>query len=923
MRTYKVYNITFLDGWKRRIIASIVFTAVSLVSVFAGAPAEASEKTPAQAARAARAETKEKAAVVARQPEVAAAYNPQARQKYKIFVDKEGVMRRSDTKEEVSYYGTNLTTPFAHAYRALGYLDVDRKKSIDRDVYHLARLGFNAFRLHLWDAELTDSAGNLIANDHLDLLDYLLAQLEKRGIDVVITAQTNFGNGYPERNIDTGAFTYDYDKCRIHEDPKAQKAQENYLRQLVGHVNPYTGRSYASDNAIIAIEINNEPCHSGTRKEVTAYINRMAKALQKSGWDKPVLYNVSHNPEVTQAYYDADIDGTTFQWYPIGLVAGHERKGNFLPYVDRYEIPWKGISGYDNKARIVYEFDPADILYSYMYPAVARTFRKEGFQWITQFAYDPTDMARFNTEYQTHFLNLAYTPAKALSMLIASEAAQRIPRGADFGSYPQNTSFGDVRVDGIADLSILNASDKYIYSRTTDEAPRSLAGLQQIAGSGSSPIVTYNGTGAYFLDKLDDYHWRLEVMPDVVLTKDPFAKPSLTREVGTIVYNTHTMRIALPSLGADFSFYAVNEGNNREGTAVEGSVDIYPGVYVLSSDPEETREKWTAQTLFGTASAAAPLGNMRLGEYVAPQPSPAIAPEVSHHPLPLSPKGKPLTVIADVTAGEAPVDSVVIYPADISFWNDRNTLIPMSRVEGRPFTWSADFEVPAWRDKAQYNIVAFSNGNAVTYPGAVPGTPLDWDAPEGRDMFTVEIVDAESPLMLLSVRSRDVNTEAGTIPDGRGAWLRTDLQSPLGADTELLTFRPEADTDVAIIRSYVAPRLSDAALTGNRDTLVIQAPGTSGVGSLQIGFVAADGTSWLAPVTLDADGKAEISLSALRPAPTDLVPAAYPTFLSRTFDATDHASKFDLSEMHYVVVRASGAPAGSNPRVAIEAIYLR
>ena len=37
------------------------------------------------------------------------------RQSYKIYVDKEGVMRRSDTKEEVSYYGTNYTLPFAHA----------------------------------------------------------------------------------------------------------------------------------------------------------------------------------------------------------------------------------------------------------------------------------------------------------------------------------------------------------------------------------------------------------------------------------------------------------------------------------------------------------------------------------------------------------------------------------------------------------------------------------------------------------------------------------------------------------------------------------------------------------------------------------------------------------------------------------------
>ena len=43
-----------------------------------------------------------------------------ARQNYKIYVDDKGVMRRSDTKEEVSYYGTNYTVPFAYSYNDEG-----------------------------------------------------------------------------------------------------------------------------------------------------------------------------------------------------------------------------------------------------------------------------------------------------------------------------------------------------------------------------------------------------------------------------------------------------------------------------------------------------------------------------------------------------------------------------------------------------------------------------------------------------------------------------------------------------------------------------------------------------------------------------------------------------------------------------------
>lgn len=345
------------------------------------------------------------------------------RQSYTLQVDKQGVLRRSDTGAEAAYYGTNYTAPFAHAYRALGYLGVDRKEAIRRDVYHLARLGLNAFRLHLWDVELSDERGNLRENDHLDLLDFLIAELERRGIDIVLTAQTDFGNGYPERNIDTGGFAYLFDKCDIHSNPQARKCQENYLRQLASHVNPYTGLSYGADRAIIAMEINNEPCHTSTSKQVTDYINSMVKALRRGGFDKPILYNVTHNPDVTEAYYKANIQGTTFQWYPTGLVNGRKRYGNFLPHVDNYTIPWEEtMAGYRGKARFIYEFDPGDLLDANMYPAIVRTLRGKGFQWITQFAYDPTDIARFNTEYQTHFLNLAYTPSKALSMLIAAEA---------------------------------------------------------------------------------------------------------------------------------------------------------------------------------------------------------------------------------------------------------------------------------------------------------------------------------------------------------------------------------------------------------------------------------------------------------------------------------------------------------------------
>lgn len=536
------------------------------------------------------------------------------RQKYEIVVDDQGVMRRSDNGREVSYYGTNYTAPFAYSYRALGYEGKDRKKAIDRDVYHMARLGLNAFRLHLWDAELADSVGNLVENEHLDLLDYLIAQLEKRGIDIVLTAQTNFGNGYPEKDNDTGSFTYDYSKCDIHENQKAQAAQERYLGQLVKHRNPYTGRTLAQDKAVVALEINNEPCHSGSKKEVTAYIDRMSKALRKAGYRRIILYNVTHNPTVTSAYYDADdIQGTTYQWYPTGLVAGHERKGNFLPALDNYTIPWEdSIPAYRKLARAVYEFDPADVLYSHLYPAIARTFRKKGFQWITQFAYDPIDLAQYNTEYPTHYMNLAYTPAKALSMMIAVETAKEIPRGADYGSYPQNTTFGHTTVSHDPDFSIFNAPEKFLYTNSNEMIPIDPAALKQIAGRGTSALVRYDGNGAYFLDATSEPGvWRLEVMPDIVQLDDPFGNTSLNDAKIVTVARKHTIAVTLPSLGTGYSLY--NTKGDLLGTAAGDSVSVEPGVYLLA--PREAKPD------FASLMKTTVTGNIGMTEYVAPEPT--------------------------------------------------------------------------------------------------------------------------------------------------------------------------------------------------------------------------------------------------------------------------------------------------------------
>ncbi len=815
---------------------------------------------------------------------------------------------------EGAYYGTNYTVPFAHAYRALGELGVDRKEAIDRDVYHLSRLGLNAFRLHLWDVELSDSVGNLIDNEHLDLLDYLLSQLEKRGISIILTAQTNFGNGYPERNTDpNGAFTYDYEKCKVHEDPAAIRAQENYISQLVRHVNPYNGMSYADDPAIIAMEINNEPCHTSSAEQVTEYINTMAAAMRHNGWDKTVLYNVSHNQDVARGYFDADIDGTTYQWYPLNLVSGHTRQGNFLPFVDQYAIPFKDMPNYDTLSRVIYEYDPADNLYSYIFPAAARTFRKEGFSWITQFAYDPIDMAWANTEYQTHYLNLAYTPGKALGMMVAAEVVRQTPEGADYGKYPCDTVFGPFTISAKQDLAVLNDGKKFFYTNNTDILPLSPKKLEQVAGRGSSPVVSYDGSGAYFLDKISDGVWRLEVMPDVVLTQDPFAKPSLSRRVGEIVYNQRPMAISLlPGLKEGF---AVLSKEGEEQKTLDGAFMVSPGVYLIGNDVAQLR-KVSMEATYGD-------GFRRVGEYVAPAPSGADL-AVAHKPAAMHSASEPLNIEV-VTVSDQPVDSVVLYPSSVSFWREHNDLIKLDSLGYGRFGLCVDPQSLGWGkpDQVSYNLVVYKNGLPYTYPSGQAGTPLDWDYIE-QGQYATNLYYPDRSVRLLEAK-RDMDGSAISLIPGEWGGVRYDyVAGSLPSDDAMAAAMAPKDQETKIVVfKYVGDILGGISDMDNGHKVWIETDSVSGATALDLALITRDGLSYKAPLSM-AGGVQEFGVEDFQLGNTLLCPEPFPVFMSREFEPCETARSIPLrlSDIETIQVIAT-VPAHSAARLPLKSIGIR
>jgi len=744
------------------------------------------------------------------------------------IVDAESVLRWAESETEVALFGVNYTAMFAFGFRALGYTGVDREKTIDQDLAHLARLGVDGVRLCLWgDWELTDREGNLLDNEHLRLTDYSIAQAQSRGMHILLTPIVTYSAQWPEPEEDGASqgFSNVYSRADLATDPNARKPQTNYLRQLMEHVNPYTGRAYKDDPAICLVELINEPVNPSTMAETLEYIEDLAKAVRETGCRKPLFYNASQGmwDGLVESLTDSSVEGVTFGWYPTGLMAGHSLRGNYLPAVDDY--PEMRDARLAEKAKLVYEFDAADVPGSHMYPAMARTFRAGGAQWATMFDYDPLPLAASNTDYQTHYLNLVYTPNKAISLLIAGAAFRRLPRGESYGSYPENTCFGPFRVSYEEDLSEMVTETELLYSNDTRAEPPHPELLERVVGCGSSPVVEYEGTGSYFLEKLEEGVWRLEVYPDAIWMRDPYGRPCLDREVSRVLWREWPMAIRLPDVGERFTVGPVNEGNSHRAEAEKGMFPIRPGVYLLVREGASA-SKWSAES---------PFGQLKLGEFVAPaeEGRPTV---VLHEPPRELLAGEPFPVTATVVSSQ-PSERITLHlrgPGEEAFRR-----LEMERERG--YHWAV--EVPGeWvaAGELEYCISVEQGGAVRTYPADVGGEPGEkgfaWPAPQvlyapqqaetpppvychgpEAEVATAEVVPAGPPatyaLQLTASALGDNGSATVTVPTARGAGISRAWRGGTAVIVRARSKNPSAAARIELVERGGVVYASDFPLT--------------------------------------------------------------------------------------------------------------
>jgi len=160
---------------------------------------------------------------------------------------------RNAPEKRIRFLGPNL----------IGMANYLPRELADDFAAKAARLGYNAIRFHHFDGLLapSDAANSLaFSQASLDQLDYLFAELKKRGIylclDIYCSRPIRAGDNIEEcrgREVDLLEM-----KILTPISPSAMANWKEFARKLLTHRNPYTGMTWAEDPALAIVNLINE-----------------------------------------------------------------------------------------------------------------------------------------------------------------------------------------------------------------------------------------------------------------------------------------------------------------------------------------------------------------------------------------------------------------------------------------------------------------------------------------------------------------------------------------------------------------------------------------------------------------------------------------------------------------------------------------
>jgi hypothetical protein len=493
-------------------------------------------------------------------------------------------------------------------------------------------------------------------------------------------------------------------------------------------------------------------------------------------------------------------------------------------------------------------------------------------------------------------------------MLIASKVFHTTPRLKNYGVYPADSVFDAFRVSYKESLSEMNTAEEFYYSNSTKTKPVNVPKLQHIAGVGSSPLVTYNGLGAYFLDKLEDGSWRLEVMPDAIHIRDPFEKASPKKEVTRIQWQANMMAISIAELGTGFSIKGLNEGNSYTAVSTHDGFEISPGTYLLVANGKKFSGKQNH------------VGSIMLNEFVAPA-SLSNDMYLSHEPFAEVTTGKPFTIHAKVVG----LDTGRV-TLQINRMGGQFKIIPMTRKG--PYNFIA--EVPTdmvTPGMLSYRIVMRKGNEVSVFPGNLKADPSAWDN-FSNETWKTYVADANGGLELYNPTQ---DRGARTYPTFRRGFQTSYVT---GEKPGQLIFRMAANElkNVEMMGfqySFVEKLQGRESELGSFDKIVVRArsANTHPV-KAKVVLTFADASSLAASITLGSEFlDIEIPLKSFTPDAAMLMPRPYPGFLPLVFKGAASQNSMTLSQAEKIEITirsdVSAGDMNKSYNLDVECIWLK
>lgn len=540
------------------------------------------------------------------------------------MIVRDGVLEYQDGGE-VALWGTNYYPQSWMQYVSLKERGFDHRKAVELDLEDIAprKLAvpgcngkdprrMNIIRIHVFDTEISDSKGNLIPNDHLDILDYLTAQCIDHGIYLWLTPIAWWGSPCSR----TDAFSLQIPMPAMTLLSETRSVQTNYLRQFLTHQNPYTKRRLIDEPCLTLFELLNETLywsHSEiiekskpyrSRKEdsvwirktraewekslpdpswksaqtwefycyrqIRSYIDEMRQIIRSLGGNQPVSYHGSSWSSNTPVYWaiaDSQCEGITLNFYS-GLTQTPiaDKKSHLLQTVG-FGLP----SQLDQKVRLVYEFDASDTLYQIdLYPAIARHWRELGVQAACQFQYDSRMTADRNFDWPTHYLNLIHAPHRFASFMIAGETFRSLARGVKIDPKKEDLIFPPTAVSWKENAAYLAKPGLFMQAHPSKWKPFEFPKEpRRILGTGSTPYYQYDGTG--FVDL--DLNGSLSLGPNVIRHRNDL-KGTAEKPLTTLSSEKKPFILQIPG-------YEKVKYKDAGGRIFEGKDGLVPGVYQL------------------------------------------------------------------------------------------------------------------------------------------------------------------------------------------------------------------------------------------------------------------------------------------------------------------------------------------------------